>query len=184
MKKLLVILLFLPLFSLAQQYSEVIELPNKSAVQSYRSANEWFAVKFNSAKDVIQLNDSIQKKIIAKGVQVVNHQIGKVVAELNVFFTLIVQFKDGKYKYDLTIDEIKTQGAQQFTYNELKEMATEEGLIAYNKRMGISWSMGNKMIGKVVESNKLIVTEIDQQLKGMINDLTAALKKDTATTNW
>lgn len=177
-------MLFLPLFSFAQQYSAVVEIPNKTAVQSYRTAKDWFAVTFNSSNDVIQLDDSIQKKIIGKGIKKVYYPVRKTNVAIDVYFTLVVQFKDGKYKYDLNNSEVKTLGGQSYTYSELQDMGTEEGIRAYNKRMGTSWAMGKKLIQESIETNKLMLTEIDKQLYVMIDNLTSTLKKEDKTNNW
>ena len=177
-------MLFLPLFSFAQQYSAVVDIPNKTAVQSYRTAKDWFAVTFNSSNDVIQLDDSIQKKIIAKGIKKVYYPVRKIIVTVDEYFTLIVQFKDGKYKYDVNISEVKTLGGQSYTYSELQEMGTEEGIRAYNKRMGTSWAMGKKLIQQSIDTNKLMLAEIDKQLYVMIDNLTSTLKKEDKTNNW
>ena len=58
MKKLIAVLLFLPLCSFAQQYSEVIEISNKTSDQLYSTAKEWFALTFKSSNDVCLLYTS------------------------------------------------------------------------------------------------------------------------------
>ena len=71
MKKLL-ILLILPLFSFGQDlnkeangYTEVIQV-ELTKDDLYQKLNEWVAVSYNSANEVIQLNTT--EKIIIKGI--------------------------------------------------------------------------------------------------------------------
>ena len=93
MKKLLLFILLLPVFSFAQQYSEVVEVPGKTADQLYSSAREWFAITFKSAKDVIQMEDPTNKKIIGKGLKKINYIVRGIPVVMDMFFTLNVQFK-------------------------------------------------------------------------------------------
>lgn len=185
MKKLLLLLLFLPFISLAQQYSEVVEVPGKKADQLYTKANEWFALTFKSANDVIQLKDPIERKIIGKGIKQVGYFIRKYPVTLDVYFTLLVQFKDEKYKYDLQTSEIKTADNHTYTFERFKEMATVEGQTEYLKSIGASpWVIGKKQIQISADGNKMAVAEIETQLKAIIDDLTLTLKKEDDKANW
>lgn len=170
----------------AQQYSDVVEIPNKTSVQLYRAAQEWFAVTFNSSKDVIQLEDSIQKKIIGKGIKPVKYRQMGVTSNLDVYFTLIVQFKDGRYKYDMQTGEINPQtGGNSYSYELFKSMTTEEGILAYYKTINLKpWMVGKAQMQKNIENTKLMLVEIDSQLNGLVNSLTQALKKDDKSSSW
>lgn len=46
MKKLFLLFAFLPFFSFAQEYTEVVEMPGETADQLYSNAREWFAKSF------------------------------------------------------------------------------------------------------------------------------------------
>ena len=186
MKKLLFLMIFIPLASFSQKYSEVIDIPNKTANQLYSKANEWFALTFNSAKDVIQLQDPVEKKIIGKGVKQFSYSVGKYAVSMNMHFTLMVQFKDGKYKYDIQSSEINPEvGSESYTYELYKQMSTKEGLTEYFKEKNIKpWMVGEKKFQENIEANKLAVAEIEKQLHQVTDDLTAALKKESSTDNW
>lgn len=180
MLRLLIILLLTPLFTIAQQYSEVIEIPNKTSDQLYRISKEWFAITFKSANDVIQLDDPIEKKIIGKGIKQVNWT-----ENLNVHFTLIVQFKDNKYKYDIQATEIKIYGGAIYSYDELKGVGTENGLMAEYHEIGIkSIRVNNKSFQERLALNKLAVVKVECTLHGIVNELTSYLKKEDALNNW
>lgn len=186
MKKLLLIILFLPLLTFAQEYSEVVEISGKNADQLYTKANEWFALTFKSSKDVIQLNDPIEKKIIGKGIKPIHYPVGKYDVTMNISFTLFVQFKDGKFKYDIQSTEIyPIIGNESYTYELFKAVATEEGLLEYYKQKGIKpWVIGKAQIQTTLEGNKAAIMEIEKQMHSIIEDLTLSLKKEESKDNW
>lgn len=185
MKRLFIILIFVPLISFSQEYSEVVEVPNKTSEKLYTSAKEWFALTFKSSNDVIQLDDPAEKKIIGKGVKQVEYLVRKIPLFMNVYFTLSVQFKDNRYKYDIQSNEIKSGVGKDYTYKELKLMATEEGLTEYYKRMGVKpWIVGKKNFQENLENNKSVVILIESNLHGIVDNLTSALKKEDKKDNW
>lgn len=73
MKKLIILFLLLPFNLFAQeingtQMSQVFNVEGVNASELHRRINSAIANIFNSAKDVIQLNDTQNKKFIVKGV--------------------------------------------------------------------------------------------------------------------
>jgi len=78
-------------------YEEVVTL-DSSFTQSllFVNANEWVAQSFKSANDVIQMADKDAGIIIAKGFFSIPTTM---ICEGNVYFTVKIQAKDGKYKY-------------------------------------------------------------------------------------
>lgn len=80
-------------------YSGVIEVPGITQAQLYSRAYEWVAKNYNSAQDVIQMQDKETGKIIVKGrtnAYFKGHPFGWVTHTLSIYV------KDGKYKYDIT----------------------------------------------------------------------------------
>ncbi|WP_461491001.1 DUF4468 domain-containing protein [Pontibacter sp. HJ8] len=110
MKRLILLLLaLLPLFSFAQStpprdesgkivYSEVVPVEGLSQQELYSRARAWFATTFNSANDVIQMDSKEEGTIIGNGIT--DLDIGN--SKQKVHFTLSLQFKDGRYKYEIT----------------------------------------------------------------------------------
>lgn len=74
-------------------YTEVIEADGTKD-ELYVRARTWFAEAFRDSKNVIQMDDKDAGVIIAKG----THEF---VHDAWVLFTLKVQVKDGRFKYDL-----------------------------------------------------------------------------------
>ena len=105
MKKLLTLLLFVPLFSFSQEYSEIIDVPGKTASQLYSSAKEWFTITFPSGKQVIDLDDSANGKIIGKGNFNVSakYKLPSIEQRIlwDVDFTLEILVKENKYRYKI-----------------------------------------------------------------------------------
>lgn len=99
MKTLLFLIFFVPLFSFSQEFTEVVEVPGKTAGQLYSSAREWFAKSFISENNPL-LMDLISGKIIAKGSIQISDSTKTV--EWYPNFTIIVSFKDGRYKTEIT----------------------------------------------------------------------------------
>jgi hypothetical protein len=83
-------------------YAEVVNVDSVSSKVLYLRAKEWFVHSFNSAQNVIQLDDKESGKIIGKGlfnvrtVTLGDHDAG------NVKFTIEIQVKDGRYKFIIT----------------------------------------------------------------------------------
>jgi hypothetical protein len=100
MKKIFLFFAFLPFFSFAQEFSEVVEMPGKTAGQLYSTAREWFAKSFISADNTLLMDDLISGKIIAKGSIPISEGQATRVSYAN--FTIKVAFKDGRYKSEIT----------------------------------------------------------------------------------
>jgi hypothetical protein len=79
-------------------YSEILEFDNKTKSELFTKCNEWIALQYRSANDVIQFIDKDNGKIIAKGIIriVVNGFEG------NVRHTLIIDTKDNKVRATYT----------------------------------------------------------------------------------
>lgn len=76
-------------------YEEVVQAEGLTKTVLYSNALEWFALKYNSANDVILLNDENSGKIIGKGI----FKIVYFTREPSIFHTISVYIKEGKYKY-------------------------------------------------------------------------------------
>lgn len=184
MKKLILALLLFPFISNAQTRNGVVEIPGKSAEQLYLKANEWFALTFKSAKDIIQLNDPTEKKIIGKGSKKHSYTIDSNHVYLFINFTLIVQFRDGRYKYEL-IPTGFSSGKDEMSYEEGMALSTEEGMTTYFNAMGITSKLfGKEKFQSMVDSQRGAFVDSDKQLQQLVDDLTAFLKSEDKNTDW
>jgi len=79
-------------------YHEVVKVDSISADELYSRAKSWIALTYKSANDVIQLDDQNAGRIIVKG----NFGIIYYANQAWVNHTLTIDFKEGRYRYDLT----------------------------------------------------------------------------------
>ena len=80
-------------------YEGVFKVEGASATDLYIKANEWFARTFNSAKNVIQMQDKEAGKIIGKGaIEVEKSGYPNGVFDFTIKFTA----KEGRYRYVIT----------------------------------------------------------------------------------
>lgn len=95
-------------------YEGVIYQEGKSQKELQSVLREWIAINFKSSQDVVQLDDAESGVIIAKGIHSYNTQSGGIVIPNSLDFSLNLKFKDGRFKYELVIIEVKT-GTQNMT---------------------------------------------------------------------
>ena len=88
----------LPLTDGIVTYSEVVQIEEVNKDELYLRAKKWFVTTFNSAKDVIQLDDKENGEIIGKGsFRIPFYSINPVINH-----TLTILVKDGRFKYVIT----------------------------------------------------------------------------------
>lgn len=84
-------------------YSGVVTVDSTSKDELYRRSRQWFANTYKSADDVLQMEDKDAGQIIGKGYFTA---IWKVTfyanQEVDVYHTINIQIKDGKYRYEIT----------------------------------------------------------------------------------
>jgi hypothetical protein len=111
---LLVVLLLLPLFTSAQTadtiprkdgrfyFSEVVSVDsNSKAAELYERGRRWVVDAYKS-KDVVQLEDKESKELIVKGTFWVHWRAGILLIGIHIEHTLRLQFKDGRYRYEMS----------------------------------------------------------------------------------
>lgn len=100
-------------------YSEVVRVDSVNSQELYVRAHSWIARSFNSASNVIQLDDKAAGMIVVKGVfavkdNVVNPTMMDVSLSGTVDFTLEIQTRDGRYKYIITDLVFKLLGQREY----------------------------------------------------------------------
>ena len=79
-------------------YSEIKQIDSLTKGELYSKTLEWFAYKFTSANDVIQLKDDVNMKVIGKGGVGINYYS----RNPTISFTVSVFLKDNRYKIIIT----------------------------------------------------------------------------------
>lgn len=116
MKRLLLILLFIPFISFAQKemdidtlqfnFSEVVQADTLNAKTLYSNAKLFIANAFVSAKDVTQLEDENSNTIVVKGLFVLPLKdlpySFSYMKNFTTSFKLQIQTKDNKFRYTLS----------------------------------------------------------------------------------
>lgn len=84
------------------EYTEVVKVDSASADKLYSNAKLFIVDAFKSGKDVTQLNDDNTKTIAASGNDkiVTKGYIGSAI-DKRVRFRILIQCKDGRYKYTI-----------------------------------------------------------------------------------
>jgi hypothetical protein len=105
------LLLFIMNFTVFSQkegeisYTKVVYVDSSlKSIELYNRARSWFAESYRSSNDVIQLEDKDEGKIIGKGSirYISSVYYGSEGTKGWIRYTLSVQVKDGRYKYELT----------------------------------------------------------------------------------
>lgn len=96
-------------------FTEVVEVPNTDKTELYLRAKEFFVEAFKSANDVIQLDDKESAVLIGKGFSDINLKGGfGVPIVMKMYYTIKVQSKDSRYKYEIYDILYKSYGTYQY----------------------------------------------------------------------
>ena len=145
-------------------YKEIVYLDSTIQQQVlYKAAREWFAKKFVSANDVLQMEDEKEGILIGKGSFLVNGGFFGNIPFPNRF-TISMYFKNGKYKYELT-DLLKPDGTCEFYLDILTGKTKNHG---YSKKQIATQ-----------------LNEVHNNSQAILNDFkTTMLKASKTKTDW
>ncbi len=201
MKKLLVLILLLPVMARAQKdtvllahlptdkddlisYQTVITVPGISKSDLYHRARVWAALAFNSAKNVTQYDDDAGTNIIIKAIsqQFYTYKFFGTTYPIQyyMYFSLHFTFADNKYRVIIdkfsyetiaTTDVIPIKQGVNILYKHLSE---------WNENV----KLGNEEFNKLFDWSKRdarryaeIINNIDSFSKDTINEIKAAMLK-------
>lgn len=172
--------MLIPTMLFAQDYefkSEVVQADGMTADAIYLKAKEWYATTFNSAQDVIQMDEK-GVVIIAKGLFNANYSsivMGKeYIVPMNIYFTLSTKFKEGRYKYDLVITEVgNNAGAAKYPYTTYINSTTAEGYDKMMAEQGIK--VGKKAKANGIEGAKKFCNNVSVEADALIQSLKEAI---------
>ena len=190
MKKLILILLFSPIFLSAQEYSEIVDMPGKTIDQLYSSAREWFALTFKSANDILKMDDPIAGKIIGNGstILVESYTAGwaKVAVDIffNVEFIITISLKENKYKAVISDIYIKRSYSVNSSLTDLErkpyaDYIAEKGIYKNKSNPENTKSKENRAVS-IAYYNLICKTE--DRMKSILKSLESKMKKSEE--NW
>ena len=147
MKKLLfTIALFISFGSYSQEinktndgYTEVVEV-ELTKQEIHQKINEWIAINYKSAQDVIQLNT--EDKIIIKGNFLVNFSVAKYVFTYRIQNGLSFSVRDNKFKIDLVPNSASSDGVGDVDSSIFTQYLTD---VAYTKDEFLKYSIDASM---------------------------------------
>ena len=183
MKTLLILVFFIPFLSFSQEYTEVVEVPGKTAGQLYSSAREWFAKSFISVDNTLLMDDRISGKIIAKGSIHISDSTGRVVWYPN--FTIKVSFKDGKYKNEITDISITTGVGENNSGTTTPFKVYLDKKEVYKKSGDPQWYITKLKIGKAAaqaaaKPNQTmydLICKTESEMKDLLSNMQQEMKK-------
>ena len=79
------------------EYKKVVQVPDTKKSELRKRCTLWFAKEFKSSNDVIQNNS--EDNILGKGLTKIYINTGFESLQVDVHFTISVDFKDNRYRY-------------------------------------------------------------------------------------
>lgn len=180
MRKLLLILLLLPIAAFSQNdptkykdtivyppvpidsagsiiFKHIFEVPNTPKSELYTRAKIWAAINFLSAKNAIQPDDQDKTSLIIKGVEE---------GENNLWFTIQFTFKDNKYRVILSqfwIERLEITGNSAVTKEFVKYYPDAEykELCGYNANAKSGNGNFNDSIGHTNRREKVNASHVE-----------------------
>ena len=197
MKKFILLILFVTTISNAQEYkledktvTGVFEVNGTTKAESFASINKWVSINYNSAKNVVQMNDLESGTIIIKGINEVTYKNSmkelypnnKYVEEYTKtkFNHLIeINTKDNKFRIIYKITDIATEDVG-YNYLIFKcigfDGINETAIIEYNDK--IEGALKQGLIGKEKrEKFKSLTKPMFEELSNsIVSDIKATMK--------
>ncbi|ORL45380.1 hypothetical protein IIF7_11178 [Zunongwangia atlantica 22II14-10F7] len=216
MKKLITIitLILTSITANAQEYTNqtksitgIFQAEGKNKDEIFENINKWIALNYNSAQDVIQMNDKDGGNIIVKGINSITYKNNikelypnnKFIAETitNKFnHTIEVNIKENKYRIIYTLSDIippaeATQYSMEGQFDLIFDMidftgVKEDKIEVYNAyldnllKKGL---MGKKKRQKMKDLSKPIFTDLTNSLEDNIKATMLSIKESVSTTS-
>jgi hypothetical protein len=207
MKKNLLLLLFTFLFGIsnsqvlkteAKSITGTFDAKEKSKSDIFSSINKWISINYNSAKNVIQMNDLESGTIIVKGINVVeyknparqlypNNKYISEIASVNFNHLIEINIKDNKYRIIYKITDAESEGFNDLFFNCIKLDTLDNNEIEiYN--LAIEEPLKKGLVGKekretFLALSKPMFQEISTKLRDNINLTILSIGKTVSENN-
>lgn len=155
-------------------YTEVVHVDSVSKNDLYNRAKFWFATAYNSANDVLQIDNKEEGEIIGKAIMIYNPNVfsGSEQTKGSINYTIKIFVKEGRYKYEIT-DFIHDPYGNQYGKSSM-------GLITTDKECPNPKPMAKGWSNKVWDDIK---TQIENKMTSLIANLKEGMNKTTETKN-
>jgi len=153
-------------------YSEVVQTDSISQNELYNRAKLWFATTYNSANDVLQMDNKEEGQLIGKAILKYNPNVlsGSEQTKGNINYTIKIFVKNGRYKYEIT-DFIHDPYGNQYGKYSMGVITTSEEC-PNPKPMAKGWS---DKVWKDIKS------QIETNMNSLIPSMKQGMKKKTET---
>ena len=150
-------------------YTEVVQVDSVSQNELYNRAKLWFATAYNSANDVLQIDNKEEGEIIGKAIMKYNPNVfmGMEQTKGSIKYTIKIFVKEGRYKYEITDFIHDPYGNQQGK--------SSMGLITTDKECPNPKPMAKGWSNKVWD-------DIKTQIEANVTSLIASLKEEMTKT--
>jgi len=147
-------------------YTEAVPVEGVSKADLFTRAKVWLAGSFKSAKDVVQTEDKDAGIMVGKGYSTISLTMGRVTVPAKLFYTLKMNFKDGKYKYEFSDFYFENEPVPELG-NRINKTPAETWVLAPAK---------DDRAGKVIALYK---AQFDQTVQGLVASLKAGMLKSS-----
>ncbi len=196
MRKFILLMLFVTTITNAQEYkieqktiTGVFEIKDKTKAEIFASINKWISINYNSAKNVVQLNDLESGTIIIKGINEVKYKNPQKIIYPNLAeeFTTIkfnhlieVNIKDNKFRIIYKLIEIYMVNTTVINDSKMicvnldgsRKSEVDEYMVLMEENFKKAYKNKEKR-EKLLEANKLSFDEINTNL---VNDIKATMQ--------
>ena len=158
-------------------YTEIMQADGISKMELYTRAKLWFANAYNSANDVLQMDNKEGGQIIGKAIMQYKPTVfsGSAATKGNIKYTIKIFVKEGRYKYEIT-DFIHDPNGNRYGKWSMSLITTNEECYS-PKPMAKNWS-------------DKVWRDIKNQIENNMNPLIVSLKQgmikqvETETDDW
>lgn len=116
-------------------YQGILPVENKTSSAIYANIKSWVATRYNSANDVIQLDDKENGKLIVKAISPFHYGVMGIRIDSKCFYTLTIDTKENKFRYTIDMTEVEVGTDHQSAYKQLIEKPDKKQSVDIMKRI-------------------------------------------------
>lgn len=157
-------------------FTNIVEVDNSSKDVLYNKARTWFSTHFNSGETVLDMDEKALGKLIGKAALPFKFQNttggGLFTERYILWYTLIVEIKNGRYRYEITNLEIKVPD-----YATISDQVPIESLYLYKGPQEKHYTKKGKLTANGVHLQRT-QSAFNNSITESINSLIESLRKE------
>ena len=149
-------------------FTKVVSLKSKSKEELYLNSKQYFVETFKSANDVIQMDDKEAATIIGKGFTDVFSVMMGISTPVKMWYTIKIQSKEGRYKYDIYDIYFECYGKEYVLPNPYVHKETAEDMFDkknYYKKNGKPLKLAKHFKSELLGKIEVIGHSIENSMK-------------------